>query len=270
MREFQIARAPTTTVVTCPASVVYAGVPLTPCTVLVTGPGLEERGTATYTANLNAGTATAMYDFPEGGNHLESSDSRTFTITRATATATAGSGSMLFAATAPALPCVVSVFPADAGAVSCTTTLPGFLTAGPNITTPAFSATPNYTITPVNGTLMVGYVQVNCFDSPLSATLPPKSAGITGGSPVSASCVLLKSTGSPIPHAAGDLEVFDIGPEGSSAPQRVMVRRDVFELSLGAYRASIDTGGLARGRYYIVNAYWDDWSSSSGYFYILP
>jgi hypothetical protein len=229
---------------------------------------LEQSGTATYNANRNAGTATATFDFPEAANHFGSNDSRTFTITRAAATATAGSGSMSFGGTVPSLPCVVSVLLVDADVVSCTTVVPGSLVSGPNVTTPDFTANPNYTITPVNGTLTVGYIQSDCFDWPLSQTLPPKSAGIISGFPIAAVCALRNSNGSVVTSASGDLEVFDIGPEGESTPQRIIARTNAFDLFLGSYWAWIGTGDLTRGRYYLVSATWNDGSTSAGYFYI--
>jgi hypothetical protein len=78
---FTIEQAPSTTTVTCPASVVYNGTAQTPCTVSVTGAGgLNLSPAANYSNNTNAGTATASYTYGGDANHTGSSDSKTFTI----------------------------------------------------------------------------------------------------------------------------------------------------------------------------------------------
>ena len=77
---FAITPATTTTVVTCPATVVYSGVAQTPCTANVTGAGgLNQAVTpVTYEANLNAGTATATATYDGDPNHTGSTGSATF------------------------------------------------------------------------------------------------------------------------------------------------------------------------------------------------
>ena len=85
---FQIHAASTTTV-TCPSSVVYNGTAQTPCTVTVSdGGALNLTFPANYSANTNAGTATASYSWPGDSAHDPSSGSATFTITPATSTVT--------------------------------------------------------------------------------------------------------------------------------------------------------------------------------------
>lgn len=78
-----ISKAPSTTTVTCPASVQYTGSPLTPCSAAATGVGgLNVPGlTVTYTNNVNPGTATADATYAGDSNHNGSSGSATFTIT---------------------------------------------------------------------------------------------------------------------------------------------------------------------------------------------
>jgi len=86
---FGITKATSSTVVTCPSSVVYNGSAQTPCTVAVTGAGgLSLTPDAAYANNTNAGTASASYDFAGDANHTGSSDSKTFTIAKATSTTT--------------------------------------------------------------------------------------------------------------------------------------------------------------------------------------
>ena len=56
---FTIDQAPSTTTVTCPTNVTYTGPAQTPCTVNVTGAGgLNQAPTASYTNNIERGTAT--------------------------------------------------------------------------------------------------------------------------------------------------------------------------------------------------------------------
>src|SRR5262249_3807080 len=82
---FLIAKASSTTEVTCPAGAsTYTGSALTPCSVHVTGVGgLDLHPTPTYADNTDAGTATASYTYAGDANHDGSSDSATFTIDRA-------------------------------------------------------------------------------------------------------------------------------------------------------------------------------------------
>src|SRR6185503_1248442 len=88
-RTFTIARASSTTVVTCPVSVTYNGSAQTPCSASVTGAGdLNQPLTVSYSANTDAGTATASASYAGDGNHDPSLDSRTFTIDKASSTTT--------------------------------------------------------------------------------------------------------------------------------------------------------------------------------------
>src|SRR5207248_2552065 len=86
-RSFNIAKAPSTTTVSCPSSVTYTGSALTPCMASVTGVGgLNQSLTVNYANNVNAGTATASASFGGDANHTGSSDSKTFTIAQAGST----------------------------------------------------------------------------------------------------------------------------------------------------------------------------------------
>jgi hypothetical protein len=68
--------------VICPVSVVYNATAQEPCTASVSGPGLSQSLTVSYTDNENVGTAHASASFPTGGNYIGSSDAETFEITR--------------------------------------------------------------------------------------------------------------------------------------------------------------------------------------------
>ena len=86
-KSFNIEKAASITVVTCPASVVYNGGAQTPCTAAVSGVGsLNQALTVNYSDNINAGTATASATFAGDANHNGSSDSKSFTIEKASST----------------------------------------------------------------------------------------------------------------------------------------------------------------------------------------
>ena len=75
-------RASSTTTVTCPASVLYSGSPLTPCTATATGVGgLSTPVNVTYSNNTDPGTATANATYAGDTNHTGSSGQAIFTIT---------------------------------------------------------------------------------------------------------------------------------------------------------------------------------------------
>ena len=87
--DFTITKAPTTVVVSCPASVEYNGAAQTPCSATVTGNGgLNQSVPVNYSNNTNAGTATAIASYAESANHLSGNDSETFNIAKAPVTVT--------------------------------------------------------------------------------------------------------------------------------------------------------------------------------------
>jgi YDG domain-containing protein/galactose oxidase-like protein len=85
-----IGKAPSTTVITCPASVVYSGAAQTPCTATATGTGgLNVSVTVVYGNNTNAGTATANATYGGDATHNGSTATQvTFTIDKAGSTTT--------------------------------------------------------------------------------------------------------------------------------------------------------------------------------------
>ena len=109
-KTFEIRKAPSTTTVICPTHVTYTGSAQTPCTVTVVGAGgLNLSPAASYTNNVNAGTATASYDFAGDENHDGSSDSETFAIAKASSTTTITcSASVTYTGDAQT-PCTVAV-----------------------------------------------------------------------------------------------------------------------------------------------------------------
>src|SRR5262249_13038316 len=86
-KTFTIDQAPSTTTVTCPASVTYTGSAQTPCSASVTGvAGLSQTLTVNNANNTGAGTATASASYGGDANLTRSSDSKTFTINQAPST----------------------------------------------------------------------------------------------------------------------------------------------------------------------------------------
>jgi len=82
---FTIGKATSTTVVSCPASVPYTGMPQTPCTATYsTADGLSGSLGVSYTNNTNAGVAAATATYPGDDNHEGSTRTASFTIGQAT------------------------------------------------------------------------------------------------------------------------------------------------------------------------------------------
>ena len=80
---FEIAKAPSTVVVTCPtAPIVFTGSAIKPCAARVSGVGgLDQDVTpVAYTANTAVGTALAEATYDGDGNHHGSTGSATFEI----------------------------------------------------------------------------------------------------------------------------------------------------------------------------------------------
>src|SRR5206468_2672606 len=90
---FDIAQAPSTVTVTCPATAqTYTGSAIEPCTAAATGAGIDAPGIdvtpVTYTANVNVGTATADATWAGDANHTGNSGESTFDIAQAPSTVT--------------------------------------------------------------------------------------------------------------------------------------------------------------------------------------
>ena len=108
-----------TTVTCAPGPFVYTGEPVTPCSVTVTGSnGLSLTPDPVYADNVDAGTATASYDYPGDATHGPSSDSETFEIGQATLHVDAAPGSKTYGDAEPALAWTYSGFVANEDATS--------------------------------------------------------------------------------------------------------------------------------------------------------
>ncbi|HXT03166.1 MAG TPA: S8 family serine peptidase, partial [Casimicrobiaceae bacterium] len=116
-----VAQASSTTTVSCsPASLTYTGSAQTPCTATVTGAGLSQPLTPSYSDNTNAGTATASASYAGDVNHTASSNSANFTITQAASTTTVSCPAIVTYNGAAQTPCSATV--TGAGALSLTPT----------------------------------------------------------------------------------------------------------------------------------------------------
>jgi hypothetical protein len=107
---FEITKAASATVVTCPPSQTYTGAAIEPCSASYSGAGnLTGTLTPTYSDNINAGTATASAAYAGDANHESSTGSATFTITKASSTTTVTcAASQTYTGTA-LTPCTVTV-----------------------------------------------------------------------------------------------------------------------------------------------------------------
>jgi hypothetical protein len=105
-----IGKAPSTTVITCPASVVYNGSAQTPCTATATGTGgLNASVTVVYGNNTNAGTATADANYAGDADHNSSTATQvTFTIDKANSTTTINCPTNVTYNGSPQTPCTAT------------------------------------------------------------------------------------------------------------------------------------------------------------------
>ena len=140
----QITPAVTNTSLVCPASAVFTGSPLTPCTASVAGPGLSQAVSPTYSANVNVGTATANASYPGGGNYQSSSGSGTFQVTAAsTSTVVSCPPSVAFTGSAQT-PCSATATGPGGLSVPVTPTYMSNVNAGTATASAAYAGGGNY------------------------------------------------------------------------------------------------------------------------------
>jgi hypothetical protein len=110
VRTVNVIKANSETVVTCPASMIYTGSALTPCTVAVTGAGgLNLTPDPDYSANTNVGTASASYTYAGDANHNGSTDTKNFAIEKATSTTVITCSASETYTGSPITPCTATV-----------------------------------------------------------------------------------------------------------------------------------------------------------------
>ena len=210
-------------------------------------------------------------------NYAASPASGTLVIAKRGATATSGNATINFGDAVPSIPCsVTGLLSADAGSVTCTTTVAPVTAAGSFPTTPVISpANPlNYSMTSVTGLLTVrGYLQSGCFSSPIYNVMPDTKSAQRQGSNLPVKCTLTTADGVPLTIQQGDLIVQDRGTDPAIAPTIsgtvVFSGANLFTASRsGNYSYGLDTGkpGFVAGHYYYVTATWKDGSKSQGWF----
>jgi hypothetical protein len=200
-RSFTIAKAPTTTKVTCSgAPFTYTGSAQTPCSASVTGAGgLDENLDVTYTDNINAGTAGASASYGETANYLASSDSTTFTIDKAPTTTkvTCSGGPFTYTGSAQT-PCSASVTGAGGLDENLDVTYTDNTNAGTAGASASYTATPNYLGSSDSTTFTIEKAptttKVTCSSGPFTYTGSPQtpcSASVTGAGGLSESLTVL-------------------------------------------------------------------------------
>ncbi|HEY3335172.1 MAG TPA: PxKF domain-containing protein, partial [Candidatus Limnocylindrales bacterium] len=277
---FTIDKAPSTTTVTCPATVVYTGSPITPCSAAVTGAGgLSQTLSVTYGSNTGVGTASAAASYAGDANHLSSSNSTTFGITKATLLVSANSLSKTIGAANPPLTYTITGFLGTDTAASS-------VTGSPSLSTTATTGSPvgsypisiaagtlasvNYQFTLVGATLTV-YYRFDGFLQPINDTAHSQTCGATcpisifkAGSTIPVKFELKRSDGSIVPANAPPTFTGPVkggkttDPVDESAYTELPTPGSSFSLNGGQYQYNWSTKGLQAGYYYRIGAVLDD------------
>jgi hypothetical protein len=237
---------------------------LTPARSYDTPDGSAPSAIGSYTLTVTCGAGSTAY--------AVSTAAATIVITRRPATATAGSGTMSYGGSVPTLPCTVTgLLAADAGTVTCTTSVPATLVPGLNVTTAVVSpsAPAHYAMSTVTGTLAVRYVKSDCFASPIYSSQPPTKSAQKLGSNLPIKCTLLTASGGAATNASGDLTITDMGATGAGPGTVVFHLNAAFAPQENKnYSYGFDTSILTSGHFYIVSSAWNDGSTTTGWFYV--
>ena len=265
----QITPAPTTTAITCPASVAFTNAALAPCTAGVAGPGLSQSLTPNYSNNANVGTATVTASYAGGGNYLASGASASFQITAATTTASVSCPTSVTYTGGALTPCMGSVAgPGLSQSVAPTysSNVVGLATA-----TVSYGGGGNYQPSSASKTFQILYVQSGCFSSPVYSVMPSTKSFQKKGSNLPIKCSLLNAQGGGVTNAQGALLVEDLGANGTSPATAVVSIPNAFSgSSSGNYSTGLDTSpaGFVSGHFYRVTATWTDGSTTTGFFFV--
>jgi hypothetical protein len=270
--QIQITEAPTTTTVSCPASAVYTGSPITPpCTPTTTGPGLNSSSaTLSFSSNTNVGTATVAANYPAGGNYLASSGSTTFTITPATTTAKVNCPTSVVYTGSAITPCTGGVTGPGGLSLSLALTYSSNI-VGTATATVTYVGGGNYQGSTASANFQISYVQSGCFGSPVYSVMPSTKSFQNKGSNLPIKCTLLTASGAGVNNATGGLLIEDLGTSGSATPTQVFQQANVFTASSsGNYSYGLNTGlaGFVSRHFYRISATWSDGSTTTGFFYI--
>ena len=224
---FTIAKASSTTTVTCPANVTYTGAALTPCTASVAGVGgLNLTPTPTYLNNTNAGLATASHTFTGDANHDGSNDSEYFTIDQAASTTTVTCTGAPFTYNGNAqTPCSASVTGVGGLSQTFTPTYANNTNAGTATASYTYGGDLNHTTSSDSGNFVIGTKAATVAAHNKSkvfgaAMIPDQSApgdfnvtGLVGTDSVAS--VTLASPGYPAPAAPGSHPITPSNASGT-------------------------------------------------------
>jgi hypothetical protein len=166
---FVIGQATSVTTVSCPATAVYTGLPLTPCTVSVSGASLNLSPTPDYVNNTSVGpAASASYSYAGDPNHTGSTGSQTFTVNAAPLIITASDGSMTYGGSAPTITPLYTGFVNNETSNSLTVQ-PTCSVSG-TVSSCSGATSPNYAITYVSGTVTVNPATASVVVTPYTTT----------------------------------------------------------------------------------------------------
>jgi hypothetical protein len=186
---FTIAKAATTTTLTCLQSVTYDGTSQEPCTASVSGPALPDQAVVpAYSADtVNAGDVAVTADYVGSDDYLASTDSGSFTIEQATSSVTVHCPTSVTYTGSALTPCTATV--SGAGTFESTDTTWAYadnVVAGSATVTATYGGDRNHSGTTGTGGFTIDQapstVDVTC-TSPVTysgSPLTPCSATVTG------------------------------------------------------------------------------------------
>ena len=185
---FNIAKAATTTTLTCPEAVTYTGTSQKPCTGHVGGPGLDSAVTPAYSADtVNAGVVSVTADYAGNGDYLASSDAAQFIIAQAPSSVTVDCPTSVTYTGSALSPCTATV--GGAGTFETTGTTLDYannVASGPATVTATYGGDRNHSGSTGSGGFTIDKAsttaKVTC-TAPVTYTgspLTPCSAKVTG------------------------------------------------------------------------------------------
>jgi hypothetical protein len=181
---FTILKAPSSTAIQCPVSVVYSGAARTPCTAGVTGVGgLDQTLTVHYAGNVDTGTATATASYAGDANHEASDDTRQFVIDPAPSTTTVTCTDVTYTGAAQT-PCSATVTGAGGLSQSVPVTYTANTDAGTAGASASYSGDSNHTGSNGSANFAIGKATLTVTPDGKSMTfgdqVPALTYGITG------------------------------------------------------------------------------------------